>query len=89
MKIKVLALALSMLFVTSIAGTTFAQMTDNTVQTVVVDDDKDKNKKAKKSTKDADAKKSDCKAKKSCCKSSKLKDDCKDDKTKSTDKDKR
>ena len=75
MKLKVLALCLGMLFFGSIASTSVAAVVDNPAHIVVVDDDKDKNKKTAK--KDAKAKK-DCAKKKSCCKSSSYEKSCKD-----------
>ncbi len=91
MKIKVLAIAFTLFFSASITATSYAQVINSTVNTTVVDDDKDKNKKKSKDCKDAV--KSDCKTKKACCGDSKLKDDsCKDkksDKEKKSEGDKR
>lgn len=72
MKLKVLALSLSLLFFGSIATSTYAMATDITNKTVLVDDD-DKDKKTKKSTKTKSAEKSgECTSaeKKACCEKS-------------------
>lgn len=82
MKIKVLALALSLLFFGAISVTSFAQVVNSTSTIAIVDKDKDKDK--KKSKKETTK---ECKAKKSCCSSKMLKDEsCKD---KKSDKDKK
>lgn len=72
MRLKVLALSLSLLFFGSIATSTYAMTTDVSNKTVLVDDD-DKNKKATKSNKTKSAAKSgDCseEQKKECCEKS-------------------
>ena len=87
MKFKVLALTFGLIFFTSIAATSFAQVVSTTTNITVVDDDDDKDKNKKKAT----TKTKECKdvgdkscktAKKSCCSSKMLKDDsCKDKKS--------
>ncbi len=69
MKIKVLALCLSMLFFGSIATTAVASVVDTQSNIVRVDDDKKK----KTAKADKSATKKDCATKKSCCSSSKTK----------------
>lgn len=87
MKIKVLTLALSMLFFGGLTATSFAQVlsSTNTISVVDGDDDDDKDKKkskAKCDDKKVSSKSKDCASKRSCCGSAKLKDDgCKDKKT--------
>ncbi len=80
MRKKVLALSLSILFFSSITASSFAMTTGSISTNVVVDDDKDKDKKSKKS-------KDDCKSAKSCCDYKKGDKSCKDkDKVKEDDK---
>jgi len=85
MKIKVLALTLSMLLFGSITATSFAQVLASTNSTTIVDNDDDKNKKkktAKCDDKKGTVKSKDCDTKRSCCGSVKLKDDgCKEKKS--------
>ena len=71
MKLKVLALSLSLLFFGSIATSTYAMTTDITNKTVLVDDD-DKDKKAKSSKTKSAEKSGECTTaeKKSCCEKS-------------------
>jgi len=91
MKIKILALAFTLVFTASITATSFAQILNTPISIVLVDDDDDKDKNKTKNSKDAKVK-SDCKSKKSCCSHSKLKDtSCKDKKVedKKSDKDKK
>ena len=77
MRKKVLALSLSILFFGGITTSTMAMVTESTNNIVRVDNDKDKNKKSKKS-------KEDCKSAKSCCDYNKADKSC-DDKDKGKD----
>ncbi|MAZ93906.1 MAG: hypothetical protein CMF58_05750 [Lentimicrobiaceae bacterium] len=73
MKIKLLAVALSVLFTVSLSASTYNQLSDSIIQTSIVDNDNDKTKKSKKSKKNADLN-SSCSTKKSCCSKSGSKD---------------
>lgn len=68
MKLKVLALSLCLLFMGSMATSTYAMTTDSVIKTVLVDDDdtkKAKSKKAKASSECTSKQKSEC-CEKSC-----------------------
>ena len=71
MRKKVLAISLSLMFIGSIATSTFAMTVNTTNEIVNIDDDKDKNKKKAKTTTTTSEKKSaDCSAKKEFCQKS-------------------